>query len=97
MMLDETSTVDHLAIAFATRHNRSGFFVISAHRCYSLGSVSLLGHPLHLERAHKRIGVVGEVQVHPIYSLLDPQDANGTNGMALLHTRMPWDAVTLAD
>ena len=89
MMLDETSTVDDTAIAFSTRHDRSGFFIICAHRCYSLGSVSLLRQHLDLEHTHKRVSVMGEVQVHSINCLLDPQDANGSGGMTLLHARMP--------
>ena len=60
-MLDETSTMDYLAITFATRHDRPGLFVVCAHRCYSLESVSLLEHLLDLERAHKRVSIVGKV------------------------------------
>ena len=88
MMLDETSTVDDAAIAFTTRHDRSGFFIICAHRCYSLRSVSLRRRQLDLERTHKRVGVMGEVQVDSINCLLDPQDANGSGGMTLLHARV---------
>ena len=88
MVLDNTSPMNHLIIAFATRHNRPGLFVICAHRCYSLGSVSWLEHLLGNECAHKRVSVVGEVQVNSIHCLLDTQDANGTSGMALLHARM---------
>ena len=81
--------MDYTAIAFTTRHDRSGFFIVCAHRCYSLGSVSLLRHHLDLERTHKRVSVMGEVQVHSINCLLDPQDADGSGGMTLLHARMP--------
>ena len=89
MMLDETSAVDDAAIAFATRHDRSGFFIICAHRCDSLGSVSLRDHLLHFERTHKRVSVMRKVQVHSVNCLLDPQDTNGSGGMTLLYARMP--------
>ena len=88
-MLDETSTVDYTAIAFATRHDGSGFFIVSAHRCYSLGSVSLRRHPLDLGRTYKRVSVMGEIQVNSIDCLLDPQDANGSGGMTLLYAGVP--------
>ena len=89
MMFYETSSVHYLTVSSATRHDRPGLFIICAHRRYSLESVSLLGHFLHLERAYKRVRVVGKVQVHPIHCLLDTQDTNGTSGMAVLYTRMP--------
>ena len=88
-MLDETSTVDDTAVAFTARHDRSGFFIVCTHRCYSLRSVSLRRRPLDLERTHKRVGVMGEVQVHSINCLLDPQDADGSGGMTLLDAGMP--------
>lgn len=88
MMLDDTSTMDYLAIAFATRHHRPGLLVVCAHRCYSLESVSLLGPTLDVQGTYKGVGVVGEVQVYSIHCLLDTQDANGTSGMALLYTGM---------
>ena len=88
MMFDETSTMHYLIITFAPRHDRPGLFVICAHRCYSLRPVSLPGHLLDIENAHKRVSVVGEVQVHPIRCFLGTQDADCTSGMAYLHTRM---------
>lgn len=71
MMLDETSAVNDLTVAFATRHDRPGFFVIRTHRCYSLDYVSLLEDHFDSLCTHKRVGVVGEVEVHSIRSLLD--------------------------
>lgn len=89
MMLDETSTVNYLAVAFATRHDRSRFFVVCAHGCYSLGCISSFAPLLDLERAHKRVSVVGEVQVHPVHCLFDAQETNCTGRMAIPHARMP--------
>ena len=97
MMLDDTSTMDYLAIAFATRHHRPGLLVVCAHRCYSLESVSSLGPILDRQRTYKGVGIVGEVQVHSIQCLLNTQDANSTSGMALLHTRMSWILAMSAD
>lgn len=88
MMFDESSTMDYLAIAFATGHNRPGLFVICAHRRYSLDSVSFVQSLLDVKRTHKRVSVMGKVQVYSIHGLLNTQDANGTSRMALLHTRM---------
>lgn len=87
-MLDHTSTMDYLAIAFATRHHRPRLLVVRAHRCYSLESVSLLRRICEMQGTYKGVGVMGEVQVHSIHCLLDTQYPNGTSGMALPYTRM---------
>lgn len=88
VMLDDTSTMDYLAVTFASRHNRPGFLVICAHRCHGLESISLLGPICDMRGTYKRVGVVGEIQVYSVHCLFDTQDANGTSGMALFHTRM---------